>query len=72
MSTVEEIARAAKKLPAKKQLKLAEEIWFSGVDDSLPVSATHRRMLDERWAAYRSGKVTRISRAELERRLAQK
>ncbi len=70
MSTVQEIARAARKLPAKARLKLAEEIWFSGVDDKLPVSAAHRQTLDERWTAYRGGKISRISRSELERRLA--
>jgi putative addiction module component (TIGR02574 family) len=72
MSTVQEITRAARKLPAKARLKLAEEIWFSGVDDKLPVPAAHRHVLDERWTAYRGGKVTRISRAELDRRLAKK
>jgi putative addiction module component (TIGR02574 family) len=69
VSTVQEIARAAKKLPANKRLKLAEEIWFSGVDDALKVSTEHCQTLDERWTAYRSGKTARISRAELTRRL---
>lgn len=58
------------KLPKRQRMKLAEELWFSGVDDSLPVSPVHKKILDERWTAYKSGKVKRITLAELERRLA--
>ena len=58
------------KLPKRQRLKLAEELWFSGVDDSLPVSPVHKKILDERWGAYKSGKVKRITLPELERRLA--
>ncbi len=58
------------KLPKRQRMKLAEELWFSGVDDSLPVSLTHKKILDERWAAYKGGKVKRITLSELERRLA--
>ncbi len=50
-------------------MKLAEELWFSGVDDSLPVSPVQKKILDERWAAYKSGKMKRITLHELERRL---
>ncbi|MBI2949631.1 MAG: addiction module protein [Verrucomicrobia bacterium] len=63
---------ALKKLPKRQRLQLAEEPWFSGVDDSLPVSARHRRILDERWTAYQAGRAKRISLPELERRLARK
>jgi putative addiction module component (TIGR02574 family) len=58
------------KLPKRQRMKLAEELWFSGVDDSLPVNPAHKKILDERWAAYKSGKVKRITLPELERRLA--
>lgn len=58
-------------LTKHQRMKLAEELWFSGVDDSLPVSPSHKRILDERWTAYQSGQLKRISRSELERRLAQ-
>ena len=61
-----------KKLPKRQRLKLAEELWFSGVDDSLPVSARHRKTLDERWSAYQAGRARRVSLSDLERRLARK
>ncbi len=57
-------------LPKRQRMKLAEELWFSGVDDSLPVSPVHKKILDERWAAYKTGKVKRITLPDLERRLA--
>ena len=60
------------KLPKRQRLKLAEELWFSGVDDSLPVSAGLRAVLDQRWRDYQSGRVRRVTLAELERRLARK
>jgi putative addiction module component (TIGR02574 family) len=59
-----------KKLPKRQRLKLAEELWFSGVDDSMPVEPLDKQLLEERWNAYRAGKVKRISFNELERRLS--
>jgi putative addiction module component (TIGR02574 family) len=61
-----------RKLPARQKLKLAEELWRAAVDDSLPVSAKDRALLDSRWKAYRTGKADRISLEELERRVASK
>ncbi len=58
------------KLSKRQRMKLAEELWFSGVDDSLPVHPTHKKVLDERWIAYKAGKTKRITLPELERRLA--
>lgn len=63
---------ALKRLPKRQRLALAEELWFSGVDDSLPVSQHHRRILDERWSAYQAGRTKRIPLEELERRLTHK
>lgn len=60
------------KLPKRQRLKLAEELWFSGVDDSLPVSADHRAVLDQRWSDYQSGCTRRVTLAELERRITRK
>jgi putative addiction module component (TIGR02574 family) len=60
------------KLPKRERLKLAEELWFSGVDDSLPVSAAHRNVLDQRWQSYRKGHARRLSLEDLERRLQRK
>ena len=58
-----------KRLPKRQRLKLAEELWFSGVDDTTPVGTRDKQLLDERWQAYRAGKARRISLNELERRL---
>ena len=58
------------KLPKRQRMKLAEELWFSGVDDKLPVNPIHRKILDERWAAYQAGTMKRITHSALERRLA--
>jgi hypothetical protein len=58
------------KLPKRQRMKLAEELWFSGVDDTLPVNPTHKKILNERWTAYKAGSVKRITLSELERRLA--
>ncbi len=63
---------ALTKLPKRERLKLAEELWFSGVDDSLPVSARHRAILDERWSAYQKGRAKRLSLSKLEQRLVRK
>jgi putative addiction module component (TIGR02574 family) len=61
-----------KKLSKRDRLKLAEELWFSGIDDSAPVGKLDKELLDERWKAYRTGKAKRISLTELERRLKRK
>ena len=60
------------KLPKKQRLRLAEELWLSAIDDFAPVTSAQKKMLDERWEAYRSGKAKRISLTELERRVAKK
>jgi putative addiction module component (TIGR02574 family) len=72
MSTVQEIEQAAMKLPKHQRLQLAEGIWFSVMDDATSVPSGHKKILDERWSAYRNGKAKRISRRELERRLGRK
>ena len=61
-----------RKLPKRQKLKLAEELWCAAVDDTLPVSAADRALLDSRWKAYRAGDAERISLEELERRVARK
>lgn len=58
------------KLSKRQRMKLAEELWFSSVDDSLPVNSVHKKILDERWTAYKSRKMKRITLPELERHLA--
>lgn len=61
-----------KKLPRDQKLKLADELWQAGMSDSTPVSTGQAATLDERWAAYKAGKIKRISMAELARRLNKK
>jgi len=60
------------KLPKRQRLKLAEELWLSGIDDATNVSAAHKKLLDQRWAAYQTGSAKRITLSELERRLSRK
>jgi putative addiction module component (TIGR02574 family) len=60
------------KLPNAQKLTLADELWRSGVSDSMPVPSEHKKVLDSRWADYRAGKIKRISMAELERRVSKK
>jgi putative addiction module component (TIGR02574 family) len=60
------------KLPKRRKLELAEELWRNAVDDRAPVSVADRALLDSRWKDYRSGKLARISLAELERRVARR
>jgi hypothetical protein len=54
------------KLPKRQRMKLAEALWFSGLDDRLPVTSLHKEILDE------AGTAKRISLTDLERRLKQK
>ena len=62
-----------KELPRREKLKLAEELWFEGVgEDALPVPGWHRKLLSERLAAYKAGKLKTVSVAELKRRLGVK
>lgn len=63
---------ALKRLPNNQKLKLADELWRSGISDSMAVPTEQKSKLDARWAAYRAGEIKRISISELERRLARK
>ena len=58
------------KLPKRQRMKLAEALWFSGVDDKMPANPLNKKILDERLTSYRSGKTKRINLSELEQRLA--
>jgi putative addiction module component (TIGR02574 family) len=60
------------KLSKRQRMKLAQELWNSGADDRVPVNSAQREILNERWAAYQTGKIGRIPRSELERRLARR
>jgi len=58
------------KLSKRQRMKLAQELWISGADDSLPANPAHKKILDERWSAYQTGKIRPVTLPELERRLA--
>ena len=58
------------RLPKKRRLEIAEQLWLSVADEEkMPVPAAHRAILDERLASYRAGKSKVITHAELMRRL---
>jgi putative addiction module component (TIGR02574 family) len=58
------------RLPKKRRLEIAEQLWLSVADEeAMPVPASHRAVLDKRLASYRAGKSKVITHAELMRRL---
>jgi len=57
------------KQPRRQRAELAEELWISAMDDRNAPTSEQKEILDERMAAYRSGKDKGISRAELIRRI---
>jgi putative addiction module component (TIGR02574 family) len=61
-----------KKLPKRQRFQLAEELWLSGIADSLPVRSAQKMLFDRRWAPYQSGAAKRITLAELERCVSRK
>ena len=63
-----ELARLSK----AKRMKLADELWLSGVRDADTVPRWHQETLDQRWSDYRAGKTRRLSLKELESRLAKR
>lgn len=59
------------RLPKRKRMEIAEKLWLSVADEeAMPVPAAHKKILDARLAAYRSGKSAPIPHDELMRRLA--
>jgi putative addiction module component (TIGR02574 family) len=58
------------RLPRRRRLEIAERLWLSVADEKeMPVPESHKKILDARLAAYRSGKSKPISHEELMRRL---
>ncbi len=53
------------KLSNHQKLKLADELWQAGISNTMPVAEPQKRLLNERWASYRTGKSKRLSLAEL-------
>jgi hypothetical protein len=52
LSEFPDLARLSK----DKRLKLADDLWLSGMDDKAAVPQWHRETLDERWQNYQNGK----------------
>lgn len=63
-----ELARLTK----AKRLKLADELWMSGIEDETPVPQWHQETLDQRWKDYQAGKTKRLTLKQLEQRLAKR
>jgi len=58
------------RLPRRKRLEIAGRLWLSVADEKeMPVPESHKKILDARLAAYRSGKGKPIPHEELMRRL---
>ena len=57
-------------LPKRQRLEIAERLWLSVADETrMPVPAEHKQILDERLAAYGSGKSVPIPHRKLMQRL---
>ncbi len=54
-----------KRLTAKQRMKIAEELWDSAVNDSLPVPESHKKIIRARRAAYERGEVKTLTMAQL-------
>lgn len=53
-------------------MKLADELWMSGIGDETRVPQWHQETLDQRWQDYQAGKTKRLTLKELEGRLAKR
>ncbi len=61
------------RLPKRQRLQIAETLWLSVADEQkMPVPAAHKKILDERMAKYRAGKMQLIPHEEMMRRLRSK
>jgi len=57
-------------LPRRQRLEIAERLWISVADEGRAlVPEAHKRVLRQRLADYKAGKLTTISHAELMRRV---
>lgn len=60
------------RLPKARRMKLADELWMSGIADETLVPQRHQEKLDQRWQDYQAGKAKRLTLKELEGRLAKR
>ena len=60
-------------LPKRERMEVAQMLWLSVADEeTLPVSAAHKRIIDERLERYRNGQSEPMPHAEMMRRLRRK
>ena len=60
------------KLTNDEKSALADALWLDAMSDDAPLSEEHKRLLDDRWQAYKSGKAEVITLEEMDRRLGWK
>jgi hypothetical protein len=60
------------RLPKARRMKLADELWMSGIGDETRVPQWHQETLNQRWQDYQAGKTKRLTLKELEGRLAKR
>ena len=58
-------------MPARKKLQLLDELWQDVVRDldSLEVTETEKRLLDERWVAYLSDPGAALTLEQFKKRI---
>jgi putative addiction module component (TIGR02574 family) len=68
LADIPELAR----LPKARRMKLADELWISGIGDDTRLPQWHQETLDQRWQDYQAGKTKRLTLKQLESRLAKR
>lgn len=56
-------------LSPRQRLLIAEELWDSAMDDSLPVPGEHKKLIRSRRAAYERGALPVVTMEELKKSL---
>ena len=56
-----------RRLPRRARLKIAEELWDSAVEESVPVPSSHKVLLRERRVSYLRGEAKVLTMPELKR-----
>ena len=64
---------ALPRLPKKERIEVAETLWLPVADEeTMPVSAEHKRIIDERLKRYHGGQSEPVPHAEMMERLRRK
>ncbi len=54
-----------KRLTPKQRMKIAEELWDSAANDTLPVPESHKKIVRARRVAYERGELKTLTVAQL-------